>query len=57
VAEAALASALDALALRGGAGFLEDSGLPSALDDAVGGTIHSGTPDVLATIVARWLGA
>lgn len=57
VAEAALASALDALALRGGAGFLEDSGLPAALDDAVGGTIHSGTPDVLATIVARWLGA
>jgi alkylation response protein AidB-like acyl-CoA dehydrogenase len=57
VGDAALASALDALVLRGGAGYLEDSGLPSAVDDALGGTIHSGTPDVLATIVARWLGA
>jgi alkylation response protein AidB-like acyl-CoA dehydrogenase len=57
VAEAALASAIDGLALRGGAGFLEDSGLPADVDDALGGTIHSGTPDVLATIVARWLGA
>lgn len=55
VAEAALASALDALALRGGAGFLDESGLPAAVDDAIGGTIHSGTADVLATIVARFL--
>ncbi len=29
---------------------------PSAIDDALGGSIHSGTSDVLATIVARWLG-
>ncbi|AKT37202.1 acyl-CoA dehydrogenase family protein [Chondromyces crocatus] len=56
LADAALASALDAVALRGGVGYLEDGGLPSAVDDALGGTIHSGTPDVLATIVARWLG-
>jgi alkylation response protein AidB-like acyl-CoA dehydrogenase len=56
VADAAVASALDAMQLRGGAGYLEDSGLPGALDDALGGSIHSGTGDVLATIVARWLG-
>jgi len=56
VAESALASALDDAHLRGGLGFLEDSGLPGAIDDALGGTIHSGTSDVLATFVARFLG-
>lgn len=56
LAESALESALDALRLRGGAGFLEESGLPAAVDDALGGSIHSGTSDVLATVVARWLG-
>lgn len=56
VASSAVESALDGLRLRGGAGYLEESGLPGALDDAIGGTIHSGTEDVLAEIVARWLG-
>lgn len=56
VADAALASALDAFHLRGGAGFLEPAGLAAAIDDALGATIHSGTQDVLASIVARWLG-
>ena len=56
VAESAIESALDALRLHGGAGFLEESGLPAAVDDALGGSIHSGTSDVLATVVARWLG-
>jgi len=56
VADAAVASALDDVHLRGGAGYLEESGLPSAVDDALGGSMHSGTQDVLATIVARWLG-
>lgn len=56
LADAAVASALDALQLRGGAGYLEESGLTGALDDALGGSVHSGTGDVLATIVARWLG-
>ncbi|WP_437276668.1 acyl-CoA dehydrogenase family protein [Sorangium sp. So ce375] len=55
-ADSALAFALDDLRLRGGAGYLEESGLPSAVDDALGGGIHSGTSDVLATVVARWLG-
>jgi alkylation response protein AidB-like acyl-CoA dehydrogenase len=56
LADSALASALDACRLRGGAGFLEPSGLPGAIDDALGATAHSGTQDVLATVVARWLG-
>jgi alkylation response protein AidB-like acyl-CoA dehydrogenase len=56
VADSAVASALSDLWLRGGAGYLEESGLPAAVDDALGGSIHSGTSDVLATMVARWLG-
>ncbi|WP_437731967.1 acyl-CoA dehydrogenase family protein [Sorangium sp. So ce1335] len=56
VADSAVLFALDDLRLRGGAGYLEESGLPSAVDDALGGSIHSGTSDVLATVVARWLG-
>jgi alkylation response protein AidB-like acyl-CoA dehydrogenase len=54
--ESAVESALDDIALRGGAGYLEGSGLPGALDDALGGTIHSGTSDVLSMLVARWMG-
>lgn len=56
LAEAAVASALDDVMLRGGAGFLESSGMPAAVDDALGGAMHSGTSDVLAGFVARWLG-
>jgi len=56
VAEAATASAFDALKLRGGAGFLDESGLMSTLSDTIGGAMHSGTEDVLANIVAAWMG-
>ncbi|MEZ4298316.1 MAG: acyl-CoA dehydrogenase family protein [Polyangiaceae bacterium] len=56
VADCATASAFDALKLRGGTGYLEESGLMQDLDDAVGGGIHSGTDDVLAGIVAAWMG-
>lgn len=56
LADAALESALDAVRLRGGEAFLSSSGLLADLDDVIGGTIHSGTSDVLATIVATWLG-
>ena len=57
VADAAVASALDAITVRGGAGYLDAAGLCTTLDDAVGGAIHSGTQDVCATIVGRCLGA
>lgn len=56
VAESATSFVLDALKLRGGAGFLEVSGLMQHLDDTIGGGIHSGTEDVLANIVAAWMG-
>ncbi|MBW2528923.1 MAG: acyl-CoA/acyl-ACP dehydrogenase [Deltaproteobacteria bacterium] len=55
LADAALESAADALLLRGGAGFLEPAGLGAELADALGGSIHSGTQDVLPLIVARAL--
>lgn len=56
LAEAAVDSGLDAMRLRGAAGYVVDARLGAALDDALGGTIHSGTADVLAGIVAGWLG-
>lgn len=56
VADAAVASAMDHLALLGGEGFLEERGAMATMADTMGGSMHSGTPDVLATIVARWLG-
>jgi alkylation response protein AidB-like acyl-CoA dehydrogenase len=56
VAEQALDSSLDALRLRGGEGFLSEGGFGRDVHEALGGTIHSGTSDVLATIVASWLG-
>ncbi len=56
VAESATSFVLDALKLRGGAGFLGESDLMAHLDDTIGGGIHSGTEDVLANIVAGWMG-
>ena len=56
LAEAAVENSLDTLRLRGGAGYVTGAGLGRALDDALGGSIHSGTSDVLAGIVAGWLG-
>ena len=56
VAEAAATSAIDAIKVRGGASFLEESGLVQTLDDTMGNLQHSGTEDVLTNIVAAWLG-
>ncbi len=56
LAENAVDGSLDAIRVRGGAAFLERTGLAAELDDTLGGNIHSGTPDVLANIVAGWLG-
>jgi len=55
LADAAVDNALDATRLRGGLAY-EGDALTAELTDALGGTIHSGTADVLATIVAAWLG-
>ncbi|MBK8252069.1 MAG: acyl-CoA/acyl-ACP dehydrogenase [Polyangiaceae bacterium] len=56
VAESATAFMLDAIKLRGGKAFLEEGGLVQTLNDTVGGSFHSGTEEVLANIVAAWLG-
>lgn len=53
-AESAVQSALDALTVRGGAGYIDDQ--PAEVMDAIGGSIHSGTNDILANITAGWLG-
>jgi alkylation response protein AidB-like acyl-CoA dehydrogenase len=55
-AEAAVASALDAIQLRGGYGYSTETGVEVALRDAVGGRIYSGTSEVLRNIIARDLG-
>lgn len=54
--EAALATALDAVRIFGGRGYLRDHGVEAALRDAVGGTIFSGTSDVQRELVAWELG-
>lgn len=55
-AEAAVASALDAIQLRGGYGYATDTGVERTLRDAVGGRIYSGTSEVLRNIIAHELG-
>ncbi len=55
-AEAAVASALDAIQLRGGYGYATDTGVERTLRDAIGGRIYSGTSEVLHNIIAHELG-
>ncbi|WP_091672746.1 acyl-CoA dehydrogenase family protein [Micromonospora auratinigra] len=56
VSEAALAGAIDAVQLFGGAGYLRGTGVEAALRDAIGGTIFSGTSDIQRWLVAAELG-
>ncbi|MBV8891456.1 MAG: acyl-CoA dehydrogenase family protein [Acidobacteria bacterium] len=55
-AEAAVASALDAIQLHGGYGYSSDLGIECTLRDAVGGRIYSGTSEVLRNIISHELG-
>lgn len=54
--EALVESALDAVRIFGGYGFLADYGIERALRDSIGGVIYSGTNDIQRNIIARWLG-
>ncbi len=54
VSEAAFESAADALRLHGAEG-ITDARFTRHLDEAMAATIHSGTSDVLANVVAAWL--
>jgi alkylation response protein AidB-like acyl-CoA dehydrogenase len=56
VSEGVVASALDAVHLFGGRGYLRDDGIEAVLRDALPSTIFSGTSDIQRQIVARELG-
>lgn len=55
-AEAAVASALDAIQLHGGYGYSTEIGIERALRDSIGGRIYSGTSEVLRNIICHELG-
>ena len=56
LSESLAQSALDAIAVHGGAGYLTAAGIERNLRDALGATIYSGTADVQRNIVASLLG-
>jgi alkylation response protein AidB-like acyl-CoA dehydrogenase len=55
ISESFTASSLDAIRIHGGLGYMEDSGVPRDLRDAVGGVIYSGTSDIQRQIIASLL--
>jgi alkylation response protein AidB-like acyl-CoA dehydrogenase len=56
LSEAFVASGLDAIRTFGGDGYLADTGIEQDLRDAIGGTLYSGTSDILRNIIAHQLG-
>jgi alkylation response protein AidB-like acyl-CoA dehydrogenase len=56
VSEAHVESALDAIQIHGGYGYMVESGVERELRDAVGGTIYSGTSEMQRKIIAGFLG-
>ncbi|WP_030769004.1 MULTISPECIES: acyl-CoA dehydrogenase family protein [unclassified Streptomyces] len=56
VSEAAVASALDAIQLFGGRGYLAETGIESALRDAVPATVFSGSSEIQRRLIAGELG-
>ncbi|HZM44265.1 MAG TPA: acyl-CoA dehydrogenase family protein [Burkholderiales bacterium] len=56
VSESLVRTALDAVQLHGGYGFMEEYEVERALRDAVGSTLYSGTSEMQRNIIARWLG-
>ena len=56
VSESLLKSALEAVQLHGGYGFMVEFEVERILRDAVGATIYSGTSEMQRNIIARWLG-
>jgi hypothetical protein len=56
VSESLLRTALDAVQLHGGYGFMAEYEVERALRDAVGATIYSGTSEMQRNIISRWLG-
>ena len=56
ISEAAVASALDAVQVHGGYGYMQEYGVERELRDAVGGTLYSGTSEIQRLLIARHLG-
>jgi alkylation response protein AidB-like acyl-CoA dehydrogenase len=56
VSEAAVQSALDAIQVHGGNGYMEEFGVERDLRDAVGGRLYSGTSEIQRLIIARAMG-
>lgn len=56
VSEALVKTALDAIQIFGGYGYMTEYEIERALRDAVGSTIYSGTSEMQRNIIARWLG-
>ena len=51
-----MASALDAVQVFGGRGYLQADGIEAVLRDTVPSTIFSGTSDIQRVLVAREMG-
>lgn len=56
VSESLVRTALDAVQLHGGYGFMEEYEVERALRDAIGSTLYSGTSEMQRNIIGRWLG-
>lgn len=54
--EALVTSAIDAVQILGGYGFMVEYEVERVLRDSVGSTLYSGTSEMQRNIVARWLG-
>ena len=56
VSESLVQTALAAVQVHGGYGYMTEFEVERALRDAVGSTIYSGTSEMQRNIIARWLG-
>lgn len=56
VSESLVKTALDAVQIFGGYGFMTEYQVERALRDAIGSRIYSGTSEMQRNIIARWLG-
>ena len=56
ISEAAVQSALDAVQIHGGYGYMQEYSAERELRDAVAGTLYSGTSEIQRLLIARQLG-
>ena len=56
LSEAAVQSALDAIQIHGGNGYMTEFGVERDLRDAIGGRLYSGTSEIQRLVIARAMG-